>query len=763
MTARVIIDGQDMDFETVASLPFSLTASVDNFLELIGTGSVEVDNSAKQLFLPASKRNLAVYDNPHIPSSDTLNAQRDKPVQVYFNDQLTFDGIAVFRGCVYEQGQVIGMKLELFGGNEIFFSLLTGVYLDDLDLGTVLYDEATIAASANQNWPNVNASFAEVVYGDGRPKQTFSTATYTGGTSWTTLHTFTAAQPMDYNLALEVQDAGSVTFRVQGPSSTFTVIPGGSVTFTLEAGETLEMQGFNSGSDAASNVVWKLQGSQYVQNWEYYRPHIYFAHILKTAVEYTGYTINSGLLNTEHFRRFVYLYGVGDKWKTGGDNFVFEQTSNSTFTASSTNWQIITGMTIVPTQTGVYKLTLSHGARTNHDIRIRNVATGEVYTQTDPFRSLVADGILVSAGDSLVAEARLTSAGAVGAIGPVIRLLAETSSLPVLGATIDLASCLHHKTVLDFLRGVTYMFNLAWYADPLSKSVTVEPRFHYGNGANQELGFYRPELGHFEDYRDIQHIPAEESIIERPFGDFLTMGNMPEDSLLGDRAAQQGIATTPSLFRARIPMVSTGEEGTVQLNPYFEDLLLIDDEFAYWDLMPIVVPDYKDTGFPEEFTYESNPKYAVIDGFKALAPWIREDMSVTTEVRTIAWQKPPTRLPFEYTPQYQGSFSEYNNLGKVLPGLVDDYWQTYLYIMRKGLFFKTRLDLPPDKFYYQQWRLLKTLDVQGPHGWILTLIENYQPANQDFCDATFVLYQGNTETFSSTFIHNLQRSEVSLI
>lgn len=684
MALQIYIDGTLADFTEVETLPFSLSNITDVFLEVVGTRGITIDNSASNLMLPASKKNLDIFGQPHVPGSNYDKAP--KIIVAYFDNSIVFSGKCIYRGCEFILGQPDGIKLELYGGNTEFFGLVEDKNLDDLPLGVVDYDVAEITASWASSYPTRNHLYAPVVYKN--------------------------------------KDTVNPTF---------------------------------------------------VYEWDHFRPHIYFAAIIEALEDLTQYTISSQFFQTDFFRKHVYLFGVGDQWEKGGNSFVYEQTRSSNWNAATQNqWEGIFSIITIASE-DFYSFDLqAFTADLFTQVRVRDVNTQAILGQGIPGAFVVPSQVL-TAGQQIVLEGfddsqRNPLNDAI--VGPIV-FTVRAASKPTIGTTVDLGTCLHQRPITEFLRGISHMFNLAWAVNTKTRTLTVEPRFPYTIDGADYPGFYfstwDSSTGEPQEYTS--RFFANDFGVDALdiFGNHVAFRQKIEDSELGEKAklAGQSVQNT-GFLKAEIPLGEYEEKGETVENPYFENLLLINDVSEENHLMPIVIPEYSlEDGFPDNPTFISEPKYAVFDGNRQFGhTW--EPPTGQTGVRPILYQRPPTGKTVNFFPSINGSYADYlyqNSVGntQVVPGYVSIFYTHWAACIQKGFQLTGRVKMSGDDFYNQDFRKLKRLNYgTGEALYILIELNNYQPLAAQEAEVVLLLYQSAKKTLVESIIHNSQAVEVSL-
>ena len=155
-TVEIYIDNQLVDYTDLKALPLEFEVKVDRFFEIGASGGISIQNAINSLVLPASKRNIGILAG----KTGLLN------ITILVNGQQRFTGSCLLISDLNEFGQLKQLQLDVIAGNSDFFSQLEGVSLRDLDLGVVMWDDASIQASWVLPNPDTHAGiFAPVIMG----------------------------------------------------------------------------------------------------------------------------------------------------------------------------------------------------------------------------------------------------------------------------------------------------------------------------------------------------------------------------------------------------------------------------------------------------------------------------------------------------------------------------------------------------------------------------------------------------------------------
>lgn len=489
------------------------------------------------------------------------------------------------------------------------------------------------------------------------------------------------------------------------------------------------------------------------------RPHVYFPAILEALWDLLEVRVESVLFESPDFKKFLFLFGVGDNWEVGGaDADEFE-----TFSFNSALDQLVGvgGLNLPLTATldpgGIW--TGSEATLIPGDWTFSGYApiVGNGYIKFEIsglYSQVLVEGAPFSFGPITIQSGTTASlrlypdnpANNTTTI-PGGRLNGSLADAPAFGGDISVASCLPGDKITDFLSGLSHLFNLVWHFDPVSRVLTVDPRFDWKIGGINYPGFYTRAgfTGTTEDWTGkFDASSFTQSPPERPFGDFVDLNNKPEESEQYKRARAQATSSGASFLGARYTFDETGKAGQSDTNPYFENLL----QFGYgaplnlaW--MPRVAPDPEGGVNIEDVppTFEtSGPKYAYFFGaFNGWSSWSFDGSY--PGVYPIIFQKPKDGV-FP-VPNLSASYSDYIGTGATnrLPGLASIFYPQYLATLNRGqvlegdVFLKFS-DVQPRAELFR--RLKRIVLGQTFKNWIFLGVKNFQPLKVEPSQSVFV-------------------------
>ena len=125
---------------------------------VVGYNGQQMDNAAKSITLPATKKNLSIFRNPQLPQS--VRGLSLYPVQAYVNGFLIFTGNGLVKNVQRSFNTSEKIVVQLFSDENAVWQLADDTKLCELDLGVVDTTEADIIAS----WTDVTDTDNKVVW-----------------------------------------------------------------------------------------------------------------------------------------------------------------------------------------------------------------------------------------------------------------------------------------------------------------------------------------------------------------------------------------------------------------------------------------------------------------------------------------------------------------------------------------------------------------------------------------------------------------------
>ena len=138
MTTKIYINNTLIDYSENQNLPFILRVAYRDFRKIGETESVDIDNAATSLTIPATKTNKEIFEG---------NESTFFNIDVLRNGQTFFKGRCRLANKTFNRFNLVGYSLELYVGTADLFEALEGLSLRDLDLGQIGYSDGSILAT----------------------------------------------------------------------------------------------------------------------------------------------------------------------------------------------------------------------------------------------------------------------------------------------------------------------------------------------------------------------------------------------------------------------------------------------------------------------------------------------------------------------------------------------------------------------------------------------------------------------------------------
>jgi hypothetical protein len=695
---KIYLDGTLVDYKEIEGLPLRLSKKTDKFLEGVGAEGISLEGFVDKLIIAGSKNNLQATGMPQLPTSVDAYESDGHDIVINVNSADIFTGRAFVENVLRPSGDI---SLNVVDNTKNVWQLLNGMLLTDLDLGTQRWNDANIQDSWEGTFDDGwKGIFAPVVYG---------------------------------------RETGSEVERVWHPRD--------------------------------------------------FRFQVYFRSITDAIFQSIGHSVVSSFFNTDYFKRWVYLFGVGrddlqlvnvpvvchvevvrsfvqsigpttatlafnvevndecSQWDTG--TYTFTAVTDAVYSFNLVvNVFRADKVSIVISGLGSFDFPSSTGGTGNETFTINpsyTLSAGQTVTVTVTGNDSLS---VVNAASLLINGGTLTVNYPDGDYTP--------------DYDISIASCLHKEPVKDFLRGITHMFGLAWFVNPVTKQVFVEPRFDYtlieaGTPVTRE-GFYKnpnsPNATVKQMLADRNNFSID---YVSPFGKSMIFaykenGDDPAVAFYGGK----NTSDIPA-FGTKAGMSDRGTDGEDFKNPFFTPLLLIGNEYRH---LPSALPNGDDM-LPEgeEKTFKHEPQAGIV--FREFG-----DILYSATYPTI------TRVPLivgnrivqgegitpDYADLFHGTYSD-----EVLPsvpsvtskGLVSTFHQTWLTIIRDGQVITTNINLAPHEFASEGFQgLFEVLIDNEKYLCILLEINNFEFALQSPCEVVLIKYRLPTNNDNGALQHN---------
>lgn len=512
------------------------------------------------------------------------------------------------------------------------------------------------------------------------------------------------------------------------------------------------------------------------------RPHVFFKTITDVIFKDLGVSVESQFFNTDFFRRFTYLFGVGEKWSVSGNaaqqfhvSTGFSTTANSgvpafiDFVNEFLDTGAIVNGDVATLSGGVWDFQVLIPTVTNAIVRFEIPG---FYTQVLQQQQLTIIGPLAVPTGSVarisVEQIDQTQPGVVD-IGPFWK--GDRQEDPGIGQDVRLSSCLHGEKIITFLESISHMFNLAWYYDPVFKKLHVDPRFDFTLGGVNYEGFYKRIIEGTSDWvdrLDTEQVTTQRGL--RPFGDYLTLSTKAESSNWFDNAENKGSYSDIPLGGARFNFSPTGNDGSTSENPMFETLLLTG--FANTSTspniahMPCVVPDTDTPSTVPDPTYESGPKYGYYAGdIDNYSPWKWNGSD--RSARPVIYQTPKITNSASVT--VATGYNDYlTNTGPgltTLPGLVSIFYPKWLAIMERGLVLSAMaqlefFDINPSADVFRESKVVRYSSERK--AFIFVKADGFQPLKGRGATVTMFEHVEPTQEDIGRLVSNTQEVNTNL-
>lgn len=512
---------------------------------------------------------------------------------------------------------------------------------------------------------------------------------------------------------------------------------------------------------------------------DYLRPHIYFAAICQAIWEELRVSVESTFFGTDYFKRFVHLFGVGDKWNAGGSaaaellatntaqqpvtgtpsQVLFQDETSPPNQDTGNIWALAAGSATAGTWT--FSGEFNGVAGLNLEFVILGLGTWPI----NPAVPWSVGPIFVPSTTTFYVLATPINPAVTGTIDAGAKIAAIRQATVALGSTVKLSTCLPGEKITSFLAGISHLFNLAWYYDNVRRVLHVEPRFDYELSGTTYEGFYKRLAGvgvQVDWSAKFGMGNFTRSPYAKPFNDWLILNNKAEESPWYEEAADNGTTEGIPYLGARYDFGGTGKDGKTELNPYFENLLIVDAALTPLDnvdYMPAVVPEPEDgaTQLPDP-TYETGPKYAWYAGVLGGPNW-KYNGSVVGTRPTLVFKPQPFNT---YSVPYNVAFCDYNTTTgalQYLPGLMRTFYPQWLVILDRGEILEgdTWLrfdDIQPGPDLFRQAKLLVLNQQHTP--FIFLGVEKFQPLKLEASKGTFIELVQVRDSDLANLTHNLQ-------
>lgn len=739
-TIEIYIDGLQMDYTEIKSIPLSLRKRTDKFLEIVGADGSEVDNVLRSITFPDTLKNQKALISLLAQSSKARGSTRHN-VKVVVNGIMLFYGDGVLKKATKRSLAGPSCYLELLGDGIGLWEKLEKVKLNSLELGSLTWTFAEVTANWNDHeFDDYPAYWCPVVYGN-------------------------------------VVGDGYMSIREFRPSIPFWRI--------FKA--IFESQGYTIDSEFYQTLFFRRHAYLFGVGDKWKNDLVVDDYHFKG--EYIGRQIPWGLISggsqnavfdaTEDPSGMYFDNGFSPRLL--GDNRINPPHDNH----------------LIIQQTGWYKIKVTANIDDGPGLGVPQ----QLFIQGVRGVTIIYDGRFVMKSSDTGGDGYTCEVEAFLEDGDLLYFLMLTDPInsykirvrlldkPFLGSNILLSSCLHDKPVKEFLRGASHMFNLVWRVDDITKRVFFEPRFDYiliedGEPVTRR-GFYR------RDFTPITgQIEASEVTVEyvTPFGDSLGLGYGEGSNDPLEKATLLDLGRDPDLKRAPyyadVELHDRGKDGITSNNPYFTTLYQAkpsDIKLRVDAYIPIVMPSayklgnhlpgMKWTGetsgahTEDAPTFESEPKCGIMfpealnfqfyydEGEEALyysetvnAPWITQQK----------WNDigGPTALA-DWDNHCAYADLKARDSDRVIKGLVSTFYPNYISIIKEGQVLTGRIRMPlptiANLSFRNMWRLPYDLNESI---WILLELTGYKALVSDDSTGQFIKYVPPTKDDMDAVTHD---------
>ncbi len=503
---------------------------------------------------------------------------------------------------------------------------------------------------------------------------------------------------------------------------------------------------------------------------EDFRYHVFFPTITYAIFKEAGFSVQSDFFSTEYFRRWVYVYGAGDGLKKVN---VIE---NCTVSARNTSTQSI-GIGVVkinmPTElsdpcgqwntststftavsSGVYVFQLFvRASSTVTTVRIDGNVFGPVSPGSGVFD--VTHNLTLSAGQTVIFEAQGTASGDSVFDATISISGGDTNS----DTNFDflVSSCLHDNPCKDFLSGITHLFNLVWFVNPITKVVYCEPMFdYYLNGrsdpdgpefSTKYEGWYRQVSTENSAIITVKCPPGAYQIdFIAPFGGLCNMGfKENKDDPVFTYHKDKDTSDTIDPFTVQLSFNPRGNESKDFRNPYFTAMLNVDAPGVTGGV-PSALPNGKNLIVQNDSKdFEHEPQCGIIYR-NYLFIYIEDDTSSTNAPLIVGVRDKEffvNTAPDGYD-YFGGCYADVQLIpsGVIVPGLFSTFYKQWYAILRHGQVVTLNGIINPIDFAGEDFKILRRIDTGHDQFLaILAEINDYEIVGTERAESVFVKWR----------------------
>lgn len=676
---EVKINGVQVDFESLESLPLSLKKQPDKFYTLGGAGGVELDSALRRIVIPTSKK-------LHRALGNQVGAPIDNLIESEYDFQMIVNGITVFSGsALLKEASVASLiskkaSFELFGDGKNFWRLIDGLSLRDLDIGDVLWNRANILQSFSDTYADgAKGLFAPAIYG----------------------------QPTGTAL-LDIENAGfkDADFRYH-------------VYYPAIVDAIFAAVGYSNASQFYHHPVFQehvhcFHGEKYPV-WKTPPMPCNF-----TAVKFVPQTIN----NFEQVNFQNASGGSGSsclQFSTNGLEITFldDDVFNFDFQATAQN------------QSGTF-------ANTGIEIWLNNqphvFVAAQASTNAGGFQYDKQFELQVNTNDVLSIYANCNGSGSLQSIN----FTGTGTKFTPINARFFVQGCLPDEPVKDFLRGISHQFCLGWDINDITKQAAFEPRFPSKIGDERLPGFYHSLGALGNGTGGAGWVDAEPDVTAytreylHPFGSELVVAYQ-QKTKFAERNYPDDDSGIPA-YGVRFTMRNPNLKPVTSWNPYFQFLPQGNFSSVITSNLPTFIDDLDDEGnlpTADDAKYDNLITCGLV--YRGNARFYFDGDTETTSAPWISQFIDKYRPWGIVEKSFSGSYADVlaSNPGlnpEPYPGLASTFYRDYAATCRRGVGISGKINVPFWRIVAESVRYLRRLNLNNYRNfWIFTEINKFKP------------------------------------
>ena len=458
MRVEFIFNDTSIDITDALRFPLAITREISDFRD-IGSGR---GSKSKTFTLPATKANnkafASLYELDTDQTDASVQAVKSKvDASILVNDEAILTGYARIKRIQIGLNPV-NYQIEVFGDNSDWVSLLNGKYLNELDFGSAVWSKSAIQTVQAQTYPTTDfqyplADYGSFTYADGVGTEDFL--------------------PAPYLCSLITKVFNGIGYSVTSKFMTESDIQG--IVYPL-VGENWRHS--DSAITNRSATISESTGDSYPNQ---------IIYVIDFDTEDSD---PSNMISVDTFTDPIAGTHTGNKWSPP-NNSIYKISGSiqieDTFGATNTR------------QMYLYNAN-TRGSVFLGEIEIVGSATVIWTIDSEPFEVVGGDDYYIYiAGNTFDIHAGAS-------------LSYEIQNEIIKGDGYEVGEVLPKVSQLEFITGIKHLFGLFIDADPISKSVTIEPRNNWRNTANSSVnGFIKPTTSavDWSDIIDVSKLDVE--------------------------------------------------------------------------------------------------------------------------------------------------------------------------------------------------------------------------------------------------------------